>query len=116
MRILENGNLMSCSDDSTIREWSWSKARDNWQINQTLSGHASGVTSLRVLSNGSPISGSRDKSIKIWNKETSQVIQTISVFTSEIWSLLELNKNQIVVGTASGQIKLINSNPIVSLA
>ncbi len=110
LRLLENGNLISCSDDNTIKIWR--QTAGMWRLNQTLTGHTGGVTSLKVSLTGNPISGSRDKSIKIWDLENGKVIQTIPAFTSEVWSLLVLNQNKIMSGSSSGQIRVWNSKPV----
>ena len=44
-----------------------------------LSGHASAVTSVGFSADGSKVvSGSRDNTVKIWNADSGEVIQTLS--------------------------------------
>ena len=44
-----------------------------------LSGHANGVTSVGFSADGSKVvSGSNDKTVKIWNADSGEVIQTLS--------------------------------------
>jgi len=44
-----------------------------------LSGHASYVTSVGFSADGSKVvSGSKDKTVKIWNADSGEVIQTLS--------------------------------------
>ena len=42
----------------------------------TLNGHTSYVYSVAILPNGNIVSGSYDKTIKIWNSETGAEIRT----------------------------------------
>ena len=57
--------LISGSDDAKIRVWS-----KEFQLLKTLSkeegGHTNCVRSLRITSDGLLISGSYDKTIKVW--------------------------------------------------
>ena len=44
-----------------------------------LSGHADAVTSVGFSADGSKVvSGSRDQTVKIWNADSGEVIQTLS--------------------------------------
>jgi len=44
-----------------------------------LSGHARGVTSVGFSADGSKVvSGSEDQTVKIWNADSGEVIQTLS--------------------------------------
>ena len=55
---------MSCSDDKTIKIWSY----ETYELLGTLTGHSDWVMSLAHIQNTKLIlSGSGDKTIKIWN-------------------------------------------------
>ena len=62
LTVLQNGHLVSGSDDNTIKIWDTTTA----ELIQTLTGHANYVKSLTVLQNGNLVYGSFDSTIKIW--------------------------------------------------
>jgi WD40 repeat protein len=63
LTILQNGDLVSGSDDSTIKIWN----PNDGTLKRTLNGHTGWVRSLTTLPNGDLVSGSDDCRIKIWN-------------------------------------------------
>jgi WD40 repeat protein len=85
---LSNGNIASCSKDSSIKIWD---ANDNFNNIHTLQGHQDSVNSLIELSNGDIASCSDDRTIKIWDaKSNYSNIQTLKNLES-IYSLIELS-------------------------
>ena len=52
------------------------------------------------------MSGSDDKTIKIWNIETRACIQTLTGHTRSVTDLLELKNGNIVSGSEDGTIKI----------
>ena len=73
------------------------------QLMQTLNGHTSGVNSVAFSSDDLKIvSGSSDKSIKIWNAETGQLLQTLNGHTGSVNSVVFSTDNlKIVSGSKS---------------
>lgn len=59
---------------------------------KTLKGHKNSVSSLIQLKNGNLVSGSFDNTIKIWDIEKEQCIQTLSDHTASVRSLCLLSK------------------------
>ena len=72
----------------------------------TLTGHTYYVLSLIQLRNGDLVSGSQDKTIKIWNIETRACIQTLTGHTRPVTDLLELKNGNIVSGSVDETIKI----------
>ena len=62
LTVLQNGNLVSGSADSTIKIWNPTTGA----LIQTLAGHPAPVLALTVRQNGNLVSGSIDNTIKIW--------------------------------------------------
>ena len=73
----------------------------------TLTGHTDSVFCLIQLRNGYLVSGSSDKTIKIWNIETRACIQTLTDHTDWVYDLLELKNGNIVSGSRDGTIKIL---------
>ena len=77
---LESDELVSCSLDCAIKIWNLTKGI----CIQTLLGHSSNVTSIRVNGqNNTLASVSYDGTIKIWNLKTCECVETIEVTYSE---------------------------------
>ena len=73
----------------------------------SLKGHTKNVLCLTLLSENKLISGSEDKSIKIWDIDKKNCIETISGNFQRIDSLLNLKNNILIIGTYN-LIKIIN--------
>lgn len=71
----------------------------------TLTGHTDFIYCLIELSTGELVSGSYDKTIKIWNKETKKCTRTIKE-KNAIISLLEFKKYFLLSGTENNEINL----------
>ena len=74
----------------------------------TLSGHNKNITCLELLSKNKLISGSEDKTIKIWDIKKSDCICTITGNYEKIDSISVLNENTIAVG-AFNTIRIFNT-------
>ena len=74
---------------------------------KTLKGHTDYVTSLIVLSDGKIVSGSADKTIKIWNPmDKYNCIRTLEGHNSNVCSLMRLKDDKIVSGSFDRTIKI----------
>ena len=62
LAIFSNTNIVSSSDDNTIKIWN----SNSFEVIATLNAHNSLVESLAILPNGYIVSGSRDRTIKVW--------------------------------------------------
>jgi len=73
-------------------------------------GHTSSIFSLAVLSDRSLISGSSDKTIKIWNIKTGECIKTLEGINNRVRSLAVLHDGTLASGSDDETIKLWNTN------
>ena len=84
--------------DKTIKIWDV----DTGTVKRTLAGHIGGVLVLAVLENGYLVSGSADKTIKIWkiwNVEDGTLIKTLTGHTKSVDALVVLNNGDLVSGS-----------------
>jgi len=64
-----------------------------------LTGHIGWVYSLTVLPDGSLVSGSSDKTIKIWDVKNGQNIKTLTGHTHDVFALTVLPDGSLVSGS-----------------
>ena len=75
---------------------------------QTLTGHTAGVNSVAFSSDGQRIvSGSRDKTLKIWDANTGKELQTLKGHTSYVYSVaFSPDGQRIVSGSFDKTLKI----------
>jgi len=69
-----DGNLISCSDDATIRIWNITTGN----CEKILVGHGDRIYCMSILPDKRIISGSNDGTIKIWNSESGTCESTFN--------------------------------------
>lgn len=83
-----DGTLASGSFDETIILWRKNEQTGAWQASDPLRGHFGAITSLIWLQKQNRlISGSEDKTIRVWNIETGQEEYRLEGHTAAITSL-----------------------------
>ncbi len=105
MTSLNNGQIASSFDDNTIKITS---DLSNFQSYSTLSGHTDLINALVQLDNFTLASGSCDKSIKIWNLTSMNLIKTLQNNTNCINSLININfdSNYLISGSTDGTFQV----------
>lgn len=79
-------------------------------LNKTLSGHSDFVWSVALSSDGQTLaSGSEDKTIKIWNVDTGQLLRTLNGHFDSVRSVAVSSDGQIIAsGSSDKTVKLWN--------
>ena len=62
---LEDGKLVSASDDNTLKVWDLTKPEGKQYV-ATLEGHEDWVNSVSKLKDGKLVSASNDNTLKVW--------------------------------------------------
>ncbi|KAG0234808.1 hypothetical protein BGW41_000987 [Actinomortierella wolfii] len=94
-----NGLIVTGGADKLIHVWNPENAGDPLY---TLVGHKDNVCSLFADANGNIVSGSWDKTAKIWRNW--QCVQTLEGHTQAIWGVIELEHGVIVTASADKTI------------
>jgi WD40 repeat protein len=103
MISLPNGYIVTAAWDKTIKIWDLNK---NILI-KTLEGHTFAINCLALLSDGNIASGSRNKSIKIWeSKNDYKCINTLIEHTDVVSCLLVLKNGNLVSGSYDNSIRV----------
>jgi WD40 repeat protein len=83
-----NGQLVSASDDKSIKLWDLETDR----CVQTLEGHTKGVQALTVLHDGRIVSGSKDETMRVWGTQLHWLLEILkgnSSVQEVIWPEIE---------------------------
>ena len=96
---LPNNRIASCSQDETIKIWKSNPHYSDTPI-KVLTGHSRDVISLLYIKERDVmISGSYDKTLRLWNMSTYQCDKVIEgVFRCFTNSLYQIDKDRVIVG------------------
>ena len=115
----DDNNIISCSDDTTIKAWSL----DSYEADcsYTLSGHEDKINDILLLdlyNNYTLLSVSDDRTLRLWNLETKECDNAIK--TGDIQTCLgRLRNGKFMVGGEDGSVTVFNIEglePILSIS
>ena len=117
LTLLNDGRLVSCSDDKSIIIYNII----NYEPDVIIKEHTSWINCLTVLKNGILVSCSADKTIKLFdiqenkeNKENKEnnykVIQTLNLHLDTVNTIIELTNDSLVSGSDDKQIIFYKKN------
>jgi len=92
---LQDGSLISCSDDKHVKRWS-----TNGQPLNSFGGHTNAVHCVLELDETTLVSGGGDQTIRLWNRGSNGGSRTIPT-TSVCHSLLKLDKTRLSASSTS---------------
>ena len=88
--------------------------KDQWKINTELKGHNGYISSLCEINGNKLISGSFDKTIKVWkiNNNTLTLMNTLDGHNDSVYQVISLANNIIASGSNDYTVRIwdINSN------
>jgi len=93
-----NDQLLSCSEDLTIRLWDLNTGLEIKQFK----GHTNWVYSLCKVDKNLFVSGSADDSLKFWNITSGECVHTIDkAHSNSVMALLYSASNQVLISASS---------------
>ena len=92
--------------DRTVKLWRRVNPSADYNCVRTFSGHTGSVWSVAVMENQNIVSGSADKTIKIWSQSTGECLHTLSGHTGVVYSVAVLPTNEIVSGSDDETLKI----------
>jgi len=106
--------VLSSSRDKKLMIWEMTAGQDEDSIGyarKSLSGHSEPVASVTLSSDGQfALSGSWDKTMRLWDLNTGSTVRTFQGHTSDVFSVAFSGDNrQIVSGSRDKTIKLWNT-------
>jgi len=104
----DNTIFASCSLDRSIKVWGITGGNSNAHF--TLSGHQKGVNCVEYAPTGEKpylISGADDRTVRIWDYQTKQCIQTLTSHTNNVTSsLFHPTLPIIMTGSEDGTVRI----------
>ena len=113
LSILNDGRIAACISDNKIYIYN----NTTFENELILTGHSFIVRVLYTMANGQLLSGSADKTIRLWTiqKNTYNNDWTFQGHKDYINSVIELTDNRIASGSMDKTIKIWSSNPPYTL-
>jgi WD40 repeat protein len=106
--LLPENNIASGSYQ-TIKIWKCDIDYKNIQYIYTIKGHTNYIYTLYLVNDDYILSGSGDKTIKVWDlKNGYQCINTLTGHNNRISSLLILNNDRLISTSQDGTVRLWN--------
>lgn len=96
------GYIVTGGQDSVINIWDIGQSQEEPLC--SLLGHSDNVCSLHVSGDGSIISGSWDKTAKVWTN--FQLVSDLVGHTQSVWAVVSIEGDQYLTGSADKTIKL----------
>ncbi|KAL0449542.1 UNVERIFIED_CONTAM: Zinc finger CCCH domain-containing protein 17 [Sesamum latifolium] len=87
--VLDDDKLFAGMEDGSILVWKLNLETLTLEAAEMLKGHHGAVTSLVVGSNNRLYSGSRDCTIRVWDRQNLQCLHTLYRHTKDIWAATE---------------------------
>lgn len=106
--FLYDNSFASGSYDNNINIYKYSPVDNKYSLSNILRGHRDAVFSLLLGRNGNLISGSRDKSIKIWDLTTQECLTTYFLHKGHVTSIIQLNDGRICSASSDKDIIVYN--------
>ena len=92
--------------DPTVKVWRRANPAADYSRVETLAGHAAGVESVAVMADGRIVSGSDDKSVKIWSLVTKSCVDTLMGHSDIVRGVAVLPYNELVSVSADKSLKI----------
>ena len=103
--VMPNGKMVSAGkDDGSLQVWN-----QDGSLFEDVKGHDKVVTSLLVMSPHELLSGSDDKTVKLWDLDTNTCSRTFTGLSNGATSVIRLSDTSIAAGSAGQGINLWNS-------
>lgn len=110
----ENYNMITASDDKTVQRLDWDADKGAYVPKMKLTGHEGGIICMQFDGN-QMITGSRDKTLRLWDLEKGKTISTFKNHTGQVWCL-QFDKHKIVSGSDDKRLNVwdINSGKLIT--
>ena len=92
--------------DHTVKVWHRENPTAEYTCIETYTGHTSVVSSVAVMSNGTIVSSSYDKTVKIWSREARACLHTLKGHTDWVNGVAILPGGEVVSASNDKTLKI----------
>ena len=92
----------------TLKLWRRAKPSADFKCIRMFAGHTNSIECVAVMDNHNTVSGSLDKTVKIWSMETGECLYTLRGHTNFVVSVAVLPCNEIVSVSYDKTLKIWN--------
>lgn len=104
LALISACQFLSCANDATIRRWT-----TTGECLQVYYGHTSFIYSITVLPGENEfVTGSEDRSVKVWNLENKDAIQTIALPAQSAWNVTVLENEDLVIALNDSTMRVFS--------
>ena len=105
LTILPNGQVVSGSEDGSIRIWD----ANSGECTALLKGHSSWVSCIAALPHNQIVSGSNDSCLRIWEVLSGNCLLTLSGHTAGILCVATLPDGRVISGSDDNTLRVWDS-------
>jgi 2OG-Fe(II) oxygenase superfamily/WD domain, G-beta repeat len=108
---MDSDTILSCGRDKNIHVWT-----EAGILKQSLVSHKNSIIDIEKISNTSFITSSRDRTIKIWNKNFDGdfvLCKTLKIHEAIVLSLCKLYDNLFASGGGDGKLNIVTLDGII---
>ncbi|XP_039260144.2 phospholipase A-2-activating protein-like [Styela clava] len=96
--------FLSCANDATVRRWT-----TTGECLQVYYGHTSFIYSIAMLPGGNEfVTGGEDRSVRVWNLEKKDAIQSIPLPAQSAWDITVLGNEDLVIALSDSTMRVFS--------
>jgi len=103
------GYVVTGGQDTVINIYRLDEPRDEPDF--TLLGHSDNVCTLNVSAGGTIVSGSWDRTAKVW--KNFKLVHDLKGHEQSVWAVLAVNEEQVLTGSADKTIRLWHDHKVL---
>lgn len=105
---LEDGSLLSASNDASIRHWS-----DTYDCLREFPGHSNYIytIALNPALGDVFVTGSEDNTIRLWSVSKGALGEALSLPAQSIWGVTCMENGDIITGSSDAMVRVFSRDP-----
>ncbi len=102
--VLDETNVVSASDDGTLRVWDVASG----ETVRTFKGHTDQINAVALLGEMRMVSASHDRTLRLWDLATGETIRTFEGHTSFVNTVAVLDEARVVSASSDHTLRVWN--------
>lgn len=104
---LEDGSLLSCSNDASIRHWS-----DTYDCLREFHGHSNYIYTIALVPafGDTFLTGSEDSTIRLWSLSEGNLGNALTLPAQTVWSVASTSEGDLIAGSSDGAVRVFTKD------